>query len=90
MQKKRRNPPAWYSFSDLTNNKQHTIPMNRAARRALKKLTGDIGLMPPILLPLTKEERLARIKAKEATSGQSDDSQTQETPVHTGLHKKDL
>lgn len=66
MQKKRKNPPAWYTLSNLTNNTTHTIPMNRAARRALMKMTNDIAMMPPVIRPLTKAERLAKIADKEA------------------------
>lgn len=66
MQKKRKNPPAWYTFSNLTTNTSHTIPMNRAARRALKKMTRDVAMLPAVLKPLTKAERIAKIAEKEA------------------------
>lgn len=61
----RRNKQSWYMLTNLTDNTQRPVPMNRAARRYLRKLTGDVGLMPPILHPLTKEQRLAKIKARE-------------------------
>lgn len=66
MQKKRKNPPAWYTFTNLSANTKHTIPLNRAARRALMKITGDIAMLPAVIKPLTKAERLAKMEQREA------------------------
>lgn len=44
---------SWYTMTNQQGD-QIVIPMNRAARRAIKKMTKDVGLLPPILRPFNE------------------------------------